>query len=62
MGGISTEILTGGRLDQGLDPVARLRIEVFRAYPYLYDGSLDYEQRPNIAPLMSSGQRGVTGP
>ena len=25
--------------------VARLRIEVFREYPYLYDGSLDYEAR-----------------
>jgi len=62
MGGISTEILTGGRLAQGLDAVARLRIEVFRAHPYLYDGSLDYERRPNIAPLMSSGQRGATGP
>jgi GNAT superfamily N-acetyltransferase len=37
--------LTGDRLDQGLDAVARLRIEVFRDYPYLYDGSLDYERR-----------------
>lgn len=45
MGGIDTEILTGDRLDQGLDAVAGLRIEVFRAYPYLYEGSLDYERR-----------------
>lgn len=45
MGGISTEILTGDRLEQGLDAVAELRIGVFRAYPYLYEGSLDYERR-----------------
>ena len=45
MGGITTEILTGETLDQGLDAVAGLRIEVFRAYPYLYEGSLDYERR-----------------
>jgi GNAT superfamily N-acetyltransferase len=25
--------------------VARLRIEVFRAFPYLYDGDADYEER-----------------
>ena len=35
--------LTGRGLDQGLDAVARLRITVFRAWPYLYDGSMDYE-------------------
>lgn len=27
-----------------LDALAALRIEVFRAYPYLYEGSLDYER------------------
>ncbi len=45
MGGITTEILTGDRLEDGLDAVAGLRIEVFRSYPYLYEGSLDYERR-----------------
>lgn len=45
MSGITTEILTGERLSRGLDAVAALRIEVFRAYPYLYEGSLDYERR-----------------
>lgn len=45
MGAITTEILTGETLEQGLDAVAGLRIEVFRAYPYLYEGSLDYERR-----------------
>ncbi|QCM11520.1 GNAT family N-acetyltransferase [Agrobacterium tumefaciens] len=28
-----------------LDDLARLRIEVFRAFPYLYDGSLHYERK-----------------
>ncbi len=37
--------LTGAALEAALDEVARLRIEVFRAWPYLYDGDLDYERR-----------------
>lgn len=45
MGGITTEILIGASFDEGLDAVARLRIEVFRSFPYLYEGSLDYERR-----------------
>jgi len=39
------EALTGAALDAALDDVARLRIAVFRDWPYLYDGSLDYERR-----------------
>lgn len=36
----------GGDGISGLVPgLARLRIEVFRDFPYLYDGSLDYEER-----------------
>ncbi|KUJ73833.1 GNAT family acetyltransferase [Ruegeria profundi] len=37
--------LTGAVLSDALDDVARLRIAVFRAWPYLYDGDLDYEHR-----------------
>lgn len=37
--------LTGGALAQALPDVARLRIEVFRGWPYLYDGDLGYEER-----------------
>ena len=38
------ESLTRGpALDRLLDPLADLRIEVFRDWPYLYDGSRDYE-------------------
>ncbi|TKT80438.1 GNAT family N-acetyltransferase [Aquamicrobium sp. LC103] len=29
----------------GFDALARLRIEVFRDFPYLYDGDIDYERR-----------------
>ncbi|MFC4667185.1 GNAT family N-acetyltransferase [Seohaeicola nanhaiensis] len=38
-------VLTGAALDAALDDVAALRIAVFRDWPYLYDGSLDYERR-----------------
>ena len=38
-------VLTGAALDSALDDVARLRIAVFRDWPYLYDGDLDYERR-----------------
>lgn len=37
--------LTGAALDAALDDIARLRIAVFREWPYLYDGDLDYERR-----------------
>ncbi|WP_050931690.1 GNAT family N-acetyltransferase [Aestuariivita boseongensis] len=36
--------LTGDALEAALDDVARLRIEVFRDWPYLYDGDLAYER------------------
>ncbi len=42
---LRVEALTGARLAATLDTVARLRIAVFRDWPYLYDGDLDYERR-----------------
>jgi GNAT superfamily N-acetyltransferase len=36
---------TGDGLRRHLDDIARLRIEVFRSWPYLYAGDLDYERR-----------------
>lgn len=39
------ETLTGEALERVLPDLARLRIKVFREWPYLYDGSMDYEQR-----------------
>lgn len=37
--------LSGAELTHALPDLARLRIEVFRAFPYLYDGTPDYEAR-----------------
>ena len=42
---IRVERLTGSALEAALDDLARLRITVFRAYPYLYDGDIAYERR-----------------
>ena len=36
--------LTGDQVDAALDDLARLRIAVFRDWPYLYDGDLEYER------------------
>ncbi|MFZ0099262.1 MAG: GNAT family N-acetyltransferase [Gemmobacter sp.] len=41
---IEVRALTGAALDAALDDVAALRIAVFRDWPYLYDGSLEYER------------------
>lgn len=38
-------VLRGDALARTLPDVARLRIEVFRDWPYLYDGDLRYEER-----------------
>nr|WP_214648071.1 GNAT family N-acetyltransferase [Ruegeria lacuscaerulensis] len=37
--------MTGAALEAALDDVARLRINVFHAWPYLYDGDLGYERK-----------------
>ncbi len=37
--------LTGAALKDALDDLAQLRIEVFRVFPYLYDGDVGYERR-----------------
>jgi GNAT superfamily N-acetyltransferase len=42
---VRIETLTGEALTRAIPDLARLRIEVFRDWPYLYDGSADYEQR-----------------
>ncbi len=43
-----------------LDDLAALRIEVFRDWPYLYDGDLDYERR-YLAPYAESAGAIVVG-
>ena len=41
---ITTRILTGEAVAGALDDLARLRIAVFRDWPYLYDGDEAYER------------------
>lgn len=41
---LSTHILNGEGARPYLESIARLRIEVFAEWPYLYDGNLQYEQ------------------
>ena len=40
---VRIERLSGLGLSDGIDAVARLRMTVFREWPYLYDGDLAYE-------------------
>lgn len=42
---LRVETFRGHAVDRHLDAVARLRIAVFRDFPYLYDGDPDYEAR-----------------
>lgn len=42
---VRIERVPGPRLGERLRDVARLRIEVFRDFPYLYDGDLAYEEK-----------------
>ncbi len=42
---IEVRALQGAELEAALDGVAALRITVFRDWPYLYDGSLEYERQ-----------------
>ncbi len=41
---VKTRALTGDDLERALPALAALRIEVFRAFPYLYAGNEAYEQ------------------
>ena len=40
---VTVRPLTGAEIAAALDDLARLRITVFAAWPYLYDGDVDYE-------------------
>jgi GNAT superfamily N-acetyltransferase len=42
---LKIETLAGAAFDVALPDIARLRIAVFRDWPYLYDGTEDYEAR-----------------
>lgn len=42
---VSVRPLKGGEVAARFEDMARLRITVFRAFPYLYDGDMEYERR-----------------
>ena len=42
---VTVSRLTGEALATRLDDLAKLRIEVFRAWPYLYKGTMAYERQ-----------------
>ena len=42
---VEARVLRGAEVEAALDEVARLRIAVFRDWPYLYDGDLEAERR-----------------
>jgi GNAT superfamily N-acetyltransferase len=44
-GPLTLRRFSGTQLADYLDAVARLRIAVFRDFPYLYDGTMDYERQ-----------------
>lgn len=41
---VTVETLPPSRIEEAIDALAALRIAVFREWPYLYDGNLDYER------------------
>lgn len=43
--GLTIETVSGQEAETALPSLARLRIEVFRAFPYLYQGNETYERR-----------------
>ncbi|RIH83233.1 Acetyltransferase (GNAT) family protein [Calidithermus terrae] len=42
---LKVQVLSGSEAEGFIPELARLRIEVFREFPYLYAGSLEYERR-----------------
>lgn len=52
---IRLENFHGAALEPHIDSLGALRIAVFREYPYLYDGSLEYERDYLQTYLRSSG-------
>ena len=43
-GALTIHEIGGAELEPWLDALGQLRIRVFREFPYLYDGTLDYER------------------
>jgi GNAT superfamily N-acetyltransferase len=57
---LDIRVLTGETLATAIPDVARLRIAVFREWPYLYDGDLEYEAR-YLEPYVSTEQSVLVG-
>lgn len=55
---LKIERLSGDALAPFIDDIARLRIQVFRDFPYLYDGDMDYERR-YLQTVLDSAQAAV---
>ncbi|WPP51317.1 GNAT family N-acetyltransferase [Catalinimonas niigatensis] len=45
MAGVRVRKFAGSEISQYIDDLAALRIEVFRSFPYLYDGNQEYEKK-----------------
>lgn len=54
---LSVAPLTGPALHDALDDLARLRIAVFHDFPYLYEGTRDYEEK--YLQLFLKGKDGI---
>ncbi len=57
---LDIRVLKGEALAAAIPDVAALRITVFRDWPYLYDGDLDYEMR-YLAPYLSAERAVLVG-
>jgi GNAT superfamily N-acetyltransferase len=63
------EIIRGQEIENYIDHLGRFRIEIFREYPYLYDGSIEYERvylsryslNPESLLLILQDDRGIIG-
>lgn len=40
----SMQIIRGPEIENHIDDLGRFRIEIFREYPYLYDGNIEFER------------------
>ena len=45
MGSLRSQVVVGQEIEPFVGDLARLRIEVFREYPYLYEGTEGYEEK-----------------
>ena len=52
--------LSRAQVADALPDIAKLRIEIFRAFPYLYDGDVAYEEA-YLAPYVDSDDAVIVG-